>query len=135
MDLHFLTLPFPDGNMTISSPLKDSDFQNYAKYLAAKGDASLESESSNAVTYGGNQILNTWGVTTDCQTALLNALGSDYRPRATTAEVTKAREAATPGSVNNWTASVQVKPQKLTGKVNEYGFDVYTTSGYWVIKE
>ena len=136
VDLHFLTLPFPDGNMTISrSPLKDSDFQNYAKYLLAKGDAQFESESSNAVTYGGNQILTTsWGVTTDCRTALLNALGSDYR-WATTAEVTKAREAATPGSVNNWTASVQVKPRNLPGSVNEYGFDVSTTSGYWVIKE
>ena len=206
VDLHFLTLPFPDGNMTISrSPLKDSDFQNYAKYLLAKGDAQFESESSNAVTYGGNQILTTsWGVTTDCRTALLNALGSgvggwkgsghddgggaggiandgviqpgewvdssfdtnvdgypdpdevaaaiaaypsldvdgdgdidsgfSYR-WATTAEITKAREAATPGAVNNWTASVQVKPRNLPGSVNEYGFDVSTTSGYWVIKE
>jgi hypothetical protein len=54
---------------------------------------------------------------------------------ATPAEVTKAREAATPGGVNNWPASNQVKPRNLPGKVNEYGFDVYTTSGYWVIKE
>jgi hypothetical protein len=205
VDIHFLTLPFSDGNMTISrSPLQDSDFKNYAKYLLAKGDAQFESESSNAVTYGGNQILTTsWGVTTDCRTALLNALGSgvggwkgsgldtnsdgiiqgaewtasgydtgagggtandgvvdagevaaaiaadpsldvdgdgtisagfSYR-WATTAEVTKAREAATPGAVNNWTASVQVQPRNLPGKVNEYGFDVSTTSGYWVIKE
>ena len=65
---------------------------------------------------------------------LLEELGSNYR-FATTAEVTKAREAATPGSVNNWTASVQVKPRNLPGSVNEYGFDVSTTSGYWVIKE
>ena len=54
---------------------------------------------------------------------------------ATSAEVTKAREAATPGGVNNWTATNQVKPRNLPGKVNEYGFDVSTTSGYWVIKE
>jgi hypothetical protein len=136
VDLHFLTLPFSDGNLTISrSPLKDSDFQSYAKYLLANGDAQFESESSNAVTYGGNQILTTsWGVTADCRTALLNALGSDYR-WATTAEVTKAREAATPGAVNNWAASVQVKPRNLPGSVNEYGFDVQTTSGYWVVKE
>ena len=51
VDLHFLTLPFSDGNLTISrSPLKDSDFISYAKYLLAKGDAHFES-SSNAVTY------------------------------------------------------------------------------------
>ena len=54
---------------------------------------------------------------------------------ATSEEVTKAREAATPGSVNNWTASRQIKPRNLPGAVNEYGFDVSTTSGTWVIKE
>ena len=66
---------------------------------------------------------------------LSEELGSNYR-FATPAEVTKAREAATPGGVvNNWTATNQVKPRNLPGKVNEYGFDVSTTSGYWVIKE
>jgi hypothetical protein len=64
----------------------------------------------------------------------LNELGSGYR-FATTEEVTKAREAATPGSVNNWTATFQVKPRNLPGKVNEYGFDVQTTTGTWVIRE
>jgi hypothetical protein len=136
VDLHFLTLPFSDGNLTISrSPLKNSDFQSYAKYLLARGDAQFESASSTAVTYGGSQVLTAaWGVTTAGRTALLNAFGAGYR-WATTAEVTKAREAATPGAVNNWTASVQVKPRNLPGSVNEYGFDVQTTSGYWVIKE
>jgi hypothetical protein len=136
VDLHFLTLPFSDGNMTISrSPLKDTDFQSYAKYLLAKGDAQFESNSSLAVSYSGSQILTTsWGVTGAGRNALLNAFGAGYR-WATTAEVTKAREAATPGAVNNWTASVQVKPRNLPGNVNEYGFDVQTTSGYWVIKE
>ena len=136
VDLHFLTLPFSDGNLTISrSPLKDSDFQSYAKFLLAKGDATFESNSSLAVTYAGNQVLTSaWGVTAAGRSALLNAFGSGYR-WATTAEVTKAREAATPGAVNNWTASVQVKPRNLPGKVNEYGFDVSTTSGYWVVKE
>jgi len=136
VDLHFLTLPFSDGNLTISrSPLKDSDFISYAKYLLAKGDAQFASTSSTAVTYAGSQILTSaWGVTAAGRSALLTALGSGYR-WATTAEVTKAREAATPGAVNNWTASVQVKPRNLPGKVNEYGFDVLTTSGYWVVKE
>ena len=66
--------------------------------------------------------------------SILRALGNNYR-WATPEEVTKAREAATPGAVNNWTASNQVKPRNLPGKVNEYGFDVSTTSGFWVIKE
>jgi hypothetical protein len=65
---------------------------------------------------------------------LMNDLGPQYRS-ATPAEVTKAREAATPGAVNNWTASNQVKPRNLPGSVNEYGFDVSTTSGFWIIKE
>ena len=65
---------------------------------------------------------------------LIYDLGQEYRA-ASPAEVTKAREAATPGGVNNWTATNQVKPRNLPGKVNEYGFDVSTTSGFWVIKE
>ena len=82
-----------------------------------------------------SKILNSnWGIETTCRYKLLHRLGGDYK-FATSAEVTKAREAATPGAVNNWTASNQVKPRNLPGKVNEYGFDVSTTSGFWVIKE
>ena len=65
---------------------------------------------------------------------LIYKLGPEYRA-ATPEEVTKAREAATPGGVNDWTANNQVKPRNLPGKVNEYGFDVSTTSGFWIIKE
>jgi hypothetical protein len=65
---------------------------------------------------------------------LIYKLGPGYRA-ATPEEVTKAREAATPGGVNNWTATNQVKPRNLPGNVNEYGFDVSTTEGLWVIKE
>ena len=68
-------------------------------------------------------------------TSLLQvALGKEYR-FATFEEVTKAHEAATPGGVNNWTATNQVKPRNLPGNINEYGFDVSTTDGLWVIKE
>ena len=56
-----------------------------------------------------------WNVLSECKEKLLKSLGSNYR-FATTAEVTKAREAATPGAVNNWTASNQVKPRNLPGK-------------------
>jgi hypothetical protein len=136
VDLHFLNLPFDDGNLTISrSPLKDSDFKNYAKYLLAKGAAQFESSTSFAVSYLGSRILNnSWAVTTGGRTVLLNSLGSGYR-WATSAEVTKAREAASPGGVNNWGATNRVKPRNLPGSVNEYGFDVSTTSGFWVVKE
>jgi hypothetical protein len=73
-----------------------------------------------------------WTATEMGRLYLMQKLGYRF---ATSAEVTKAREAATPGAVNNWTASNQVKPRNLPGKVNEYGFDVSTTSGFWVIKE
>ena len=58
VDLHFLKLPFADGNMTISrSPLKDSDFVNYAKFLLATGQAQFESNTSNAVIFLQKQTL------------------------------------------------------------------------------
>ena len=75
-----------------------------------------------------------WLPTEDAKKVLIEALGSGYR-LATTLEVNKAREAATPGSVNNWPASFQVKPRNLPGRVNEYGFDVQTTTGTWIIRE
>ena len=47
VDLHFLTLPLPDGNLTISrSPLKDSDFESYAKFLLTTGQAELNATSN-----------------------------------------------------------------------------------------
>ena len=50
VDLHFLTLPLPDGNLTISrSPLKDSDFLSYAKFLLTTGQAQFESNLSKVV--------------------------------------------------------------------------------------
>ena len=50
VDLHFLTLPLPDGNLTISrSPLKDSDFLSYAKFLLTTGQAQFESNVSKVV--------------------------------------------------------------------------------------
>lgn len=67
---------------------------------------------------------------------LLDALGSGYR-LATPEEVTKAKEAATPGSVNRWSASRPIQPRNLPAKVNEYGFDSnnYNSRAWWVVKE
>ena len=64
---------------------------------------------------------------------LIYKLGPEYRA-ATPEEVTKAREAATPGGVNDWTASNQVKPRNLPGKINEYGLCIHHL-GSMVIKE
>ena len=45
VDLHFLKLPFADGNMTISrSPLKEADFVNYANTSACNWIYKIESQ-------------------------------------------------------------------------------------------
>ena len=90
--------------------------------------------ASQNLVRSGWLLDDSWKPSGICTLALIDTLGSNYR-FATSAEVTKAREAATPGGVNDWTASNQVKPRNLPGKVNEYGFDVSTTSGLWIIKE
>jgi hypothetical protein len=55
--------------------------------------------------------------------------------QATTDELTRAREAATPGVTNKFTPSFQVGPGERPVKVNEYGFDSDSTSSshYWVV--
>ena len=138
VDLHFLTLPLPDGNLTISrSPLKDSDFLNFFKYQLGirSNEVAWDTSSSswtdgNATTYfnSSNQV------TADGRAYLMSKLGYRY---ATTAEVTKAKEAATPGSVNKWSASRPIQPRNLPAKVNEYGFDSndHGSRAWWVVKE
>ena len=88
---------------------------------AGGGGGSFNSGSLQSITPGLNDghgkvdirpiqtvriIDGNWNVLSECKEKLLKSLGSNYR-FATTAEVTKAREAATPGAVNNWTASVR----------------------------
>lgn len=55
--------------------------------------------------------------------------------QATAAELTRAREAATPGVVNKFTPGFKVGPGERPVKVNEYGFDSDSTSAshYWVV--
>ena len=92
----------------------------------------FRAESVNSSKPKVTLLDSSWNVKS--KSVLMEALGSGYR-FATNQEVKKAREAATPGSVNNWPATFQIKPRNLPGKVNEYGFDVQTTTGTWVIRE
>ena len=107
--------------------------------LAGIGDSNgtvvIRLGNLQSLGFSGYKILDAgWNVQEACRIDLLLSLGNGYK-FATSSEVTKAREAATPGSVNNWTATRQIKPRNLPGAVNEYGFDVSTTSGLWIIKE
>ena len=53
--------------MTISrSPLKDSDFKNYAKFLLATGQAQFESNTSNAVVLSADSNTTSTFTFTNC---------------------------------------------------------------------
>jgi hypothetical protein len=51
---------------------------------------------------------------------------------ATAAEVTRAKEAGTPGVINRWDPKLRVGPDERPAKINAYGFDT-GADGYWVV--
>ena len=135
MDLHFLDLPLPDGNLTISrSPIKDTDFSNYFKYLLSTASSQVALENDK-ITDGNGTVL----METNLQASpagkdfFVDAVGYRWAKQA---ELSLAREASTPGGVNAWTASRQIKPRNLPNKVNEYGFDTgsHGARAWWVVK-
>ena len=138
VDLHFLTLPLSDGNLTISrSPLKDSDYRNFFKYQVSIGSNEVAwNGATNEWTDGGatTYMNSSSQVTDDGRTYLMGKLGYRY---ATSTELTKAREAATPGTTNQWSPNRPIQPRNLPNKVNEYGFDSasYNSRAWWVVKE
>jgi len=48
------------------------------------------------------------------------------------AEVTRAKEAGTPGVINQWDPKLRVGPDERPAKINAYGFDT-GADGYWVV--
>jgi hypothetical protein len=137
MNFHFLTLPGTETNSTelkISrSPVDHPDFLNAWYTLLALGDEGITLEN------GRINFVASDGVATDPSGTITNYKGRPYildkmnLREATTAEVTRAKEAATPGSTNAFTPGFQVGPGERPVKVNEYGFDTGATSGYWVV--
>ena len=136
MNFHFLTLPGTETNSTelkISrSPVNNPDFLNAWYTLLALGDPGITLEDGRVRIVGSQIATNVAGTGT-------NGVGIAYLfdkmnlREATTAEVTRAKEAATPGSTNAFTPGFQVGPGERPVKVNEYGFDTGATSGYWVV--
>ena len=51
---------------------------------------------------------------------------------ATDAEVSRAKEAGTPGVINQWEPKLKVGPDERPAKINAYGFDT-GADGYWVV--
>ena len=138
MNFHFLTLPATDSNSTplkISrSPITNGDCLNAWYTLLA-----LE---NNDFAIDGNEIRANSGVVyTSSSGTTTNSAGREYLfnkmnlRQATTAQLSRAREAATPGVTNKFTPSFKVGPGERPVKVNEYGFDSDSTSSshYWVV--
>ena len=134
VDLHFLKIPTEDGNLTISrSPLKDSDMLNYFQYLLSIGDPRVKLNDSKIVDSSGSTLMEA-DSTKQGRDFFMNDLGYRW---ASIAELSIAREAATPGTVNEWDATNQIKTRNLPYRVNEYGFDTgnHGNRAWWVVKE
>jgi hypothetical protein len=139
MNFHFLTLPATDNNSTelkISrSPIVQSDFLNAWYTLLALGDEGITLEN------GQIKIVATGELGTQANGTQTNYRGRPYildkmnLREATTAEITRAKEAATPGVTNQFEPAFKVGPGERPIKVNEYGFDTGTYGGstYWVV--
>ena len=171
VDLHFLELPFEEGSLTISRyPISDRDVIQYLLFQLATGLSSLslnedrikdaegeilagvgDMSSSDFMMTVGDQFISTPAG----RDFFMNALGYRW---ATSAELTMAKEAATPGTTNRFTQTNQILPgissidnnyqsfsylsTQSVHDVNEYGFitgfspETWSNSKtWWVVKE
>jgi hypothetical protein len=170
VDLHFLELPFEEGSLTISRyPIFDQDVSKYMLFELATGSSNL-SLSDGKIKDAEGEILAESGTlgepdstgsmvgvvgilsTSAGRDLFMNALGYSW---ATSAELTMAMEAATPGSINQFTQTNPILPgyNYRAHAVNEYGVNTgisdpdfwpmsiglssYTeeTRTWWVVKE
>ena len=126
----------------------NSGFNNTSATLTSKGNGTVRiteiTEDFNSTSLPPLEAIGSMLLSSDRKSTprlryeLIRSLGPNYQI-ATTVEVNKAREAATPGGVNKWTATNQVQPRNIPGNINEYGFDTqYTPSDtaeyWWIIK-
>ncbi len=170
VDLHFLELPFEEGSLTISRyPIFDQDVSKYLLFELATGSSNL-SLSDGKIKDAEGEILAETGTLGEPDSTgsmvgvagilstpagrdfFMNALGYNW---ATSAELTLAKEAATPGSINQFTQTNPILPgyNYRAHAVNEYGVNTgisdpdfwpmsiglssYTeeTRTWWVVKE
>ncbi len=97
--------------------LSSTELSSLNEYFAYKwGIRSSYADGSSTTRAGREYILNKMNLR-----------------EATTEEVQSAREGAISGSVNQFAPSFQVGPNERPQRVNEYGFDTYTTNGVWVV--
>lgn len=142
MGLHFLDLP-SDGvqpALTITrSPVSTAWFLEPLMWLAASGDPAVTFSAGRIEgvdgVFAGELLASGTTVTQKGRELIESRMGVR---EATESEVQWAREAATPGIVNQW--DVDPYTQKIDAdiprKVNEYGFDsgTYDANWIWLVK-
>jgi hypothetical protein len=131
-----LELPLADGNLTISrSPIKDSDFLNYFKFLLGTGTSGISMTSGQVMDSNGTVLLSSNGQSTKAgRDQFVQATGYRW---ASYLETLSAREASTPGTVNQWASTRPIVPRNLPLYVNEYGFDTgsHGSRAWWVVDQ
>ena len=139
IDFDFVEIPagIPNAGDPIlkmtRSPLSDTDLLNAWLWLVASRDARITFSGGQVIGASGGpyagQILASGTSTTDQGRAFLfSALGVR---EATPAEVTRAREATTPGFVNQFPPRAQM--HGLPVAVNQFGIDTGFVGGYWIV--
>jgi hypothetical protein len=78
---------------------------------------------------GTNHLASGTTTTVAGRTYIFDKMG--YR-EATSAEVARAKNAGTPGTINQWDPKLRVGPDERPTKVNAYNFET-SADGTWVV--
>lgn len=113
------------------SPLNDNDLLSIWYWLIATADPGIQFANGTVLEAGAEAVPYASGTTTTAagRAYLFQRMGLR---EATTAEVTFAKEAGTPGLINQWDPKLRVGPDEWPAKINAYGFDT-GADGYWVV--
>ena len=113
------------------SPLNDNDLLSIWYWLIATADPGIQFANGTVLEAGAEAVPYASGTTTTAagRAYLFQRMGLR---EATTSEVTFAKEAGTPGLINQWDPKLRVGPDERPAKINAYGFDT-GADGYWVV--
>ena len=145
MGLHFLSLPASGTNhpaiAITRSPVKQDAFMEPLMWLVASKNSAVSFATAQIKGVGGafdNQLLASGTTVTQAGRQFIEALMNVRE--ATDDEVQAAREASTPGNVNQWDLTDPARQkidQTYPLKVNEYGFDTGSydpAQWFWLVK-
>jgi sugar lactone lactonase YvrE len=126
-----------DGNEGIPIPMvveiTPSTWSGYEEHRRISFSITEPGDSERPLAASDFQGVNplAWMQTTSDQgrAYLLQKMGLR---EATATEVLRAKEAGTPGVINQWDPKLRVGPDERPAKINAYGFDT-GADGYWVV--